>query len=276
MSFILGGLLRVVKVFEGTDSEYYMDGYLVSNLDLAKRVNKDDWDFLFLVDGKERGGKSVFAQQIGLYVYPDLSVDDIAFSPKDFERKVRLSKPNSCVIYDEAYGGLSSRNFMSWINKSLVKMLTEIGFKNLFIIIVLPSFFDLDKYVALWRSRALFHIYTSDNLERGFFGAYNDESKKKLYLFGKKFYDYGVISPDFRGRFTNHYVVPEKDYKAKKKEASDKAINTSAFTESELDDALFQKVMGNDKLTHNDRMKALGIPEATYFRKLRVWKSENY
>jgi hypothetical protein len=34
--------------------------------------------------------------------------------------------------------------------------------------------------------------------------------------------------------------------------------------------------MGNDKLTHNDRMKALGIPEATYFSKLRVWKSENY
>ena len=107
--------------------------------------------------------------------------------------------------------------------------------------------------------------------------------KRRRFLFwyywskyGKKFYDYGVISPDFRGRFTNHYVVPEKDYKAKKKEASDKAINTSAFTESELDDALFQKVMGNDKLTHNDRMKALGIPEATYFRKLRVWKSENY
>jgi len=34
----------MVKVFEGTDEEYYMDGILRSNLDTAKKVVAKDWD----------------------------------------------------------------------------------------------------------------------------------------------------------------------------------------------------------------------------------------
>lgn len=34
----------MVKVFEGTDEEFSMDGYLHSNLTIAKEVIKKDWD----------------------------------------------------------------------------------------------------------------------------------------------------------------------------------------------------------------------------------------
>jgi hypothetical protein len=32
----------------------YMDGYLKQNLDMCKEVIKQDWDFLFVVDGVEQ------------------------------------------------------------------------------------------------------------------------------------------------------------------------------------------------------------------------------
>jgi len=34
----------MVKVFQGTDEEFYMDGYLQTNLDTAKKVITKDWD----------------------------------------------------------------------------------------------------------------------------------------------------------------------------------------------------------------------------------------
>jgi hypothetical protein len=47
-----------MKVFEGTDKEYYMDGYLANNLLRAKEVIKKDWDMIFCVDGPEGSGMS--------------------------------------------------------------------------------------------------------------------------------------------------------------------------------------------------------------------------
>ena len=35
----------------------YIDGYLKTNMDLAKNVIKKDWDMLFLIDGYEGSGK---------------------------------------------------------------------------------------------------------------------------------------------------------------------------------------------------------------------------
>lgn len=264
----------MVKVFEGTDREYYMDGYLKSNLDVALKVNKDDWDFLWIVDGKERSGKSVFAQQLGGYVYPLFSIDCITFTPEQFEKRIKECEPNSVVIYDEAFGGLNSRGSMSKVNRSIVKMLTEIGFKNLFIIIVLPSLFILERYVTLFRARALFHIYTSDDLSRGFFSAYNDESTKRLYLLGKKLMDYKFVKPDFRGRFTNRWMVDKAVYNRKKAMAQE-VKNVVDKDDGEVNDLFFDKLMSNPELSHSERIRALGIPESTYFWKLRHYKNEN-
>lgn len=46
-----------MKINEGTEKQYYMDGYLYENLVTAKEKVQDDWDFLFVIDGLERGGK---------------------------------------------------------------------------------------------------------------------------------------------------------------------------------------------------------------------------
>jgi len=105
---------------------------------------------------------------------------------------------------------------MSDINKTLVSMLAEIRQKNLFVFIVMPTFFDLDKYAAIWRSRGLIHVYTDKGYGRGYFAYYNKDKKKTLYILGKKFYDYKKPTPSFRGRFTNYYVVDEAEYRNRK------------------------------------------------------------
>lgn len=206
----------MVKVYAGTEDEFYMDGYLKSNLDTAKRVIKKDWDMVFVVDGYEGTGKSVLAQQLGKYCDAGLSIDNIVFTPESFQKAVLNAKRYSAIIYDEAYRGLSSRGAMTVVNRTIVKMLTEIRQRNLFLFIVIPSLFELDKYVALWRSRALIHIYSAKGFERGFFAFYNVDKKKSLYMNGKKFYSYSKPSPNFTGKFTNHYTVPEEEYKNKK------------------------------------------------------------
>ena len=212
----------MVKVFPGTENEFYLDGFHKDNLDLAKKVIKKDWDMLFVYDGYEGSGKSVKAMQDAFYCDPTLTIDSIVFNPEDFKKAVLNAEPFKAIVYDEAYGGLSSKGAMGKVNKSIVQMLTEIRRKNLFIFIVLPTFFDLDKYVALWRSRALIHIYTMDNFQRGFFRFYNTDRKKALYVNGKKFYDYTMkmAKPNYKGRFTNYYPIDEEEYRKKKDETS--------------------------------------------------------
>lgn len=210
----------MVKVTPKEGVTYYMDGTHTNNLDLAKKVIKKDWDMLFVYDGYEGSGKSVKAMQDAFYVDPTLTVDRIVFNPDDFKDAVMKAERFQAIVFDEAYGGLNSRSAMGNVNKSIVQMLTVIRERNLFIFIVLPTFFDLDKYVALWRSRALIHVYTGDEFQRGYFKFYNVDRKKSLYVNGKKWYNYAQIKPNYMGRFTNFYVVDEQEYRTKKRETS--------------------------------------------------------
>lgn len=224
----------MVKVFENTTHEYYIDGYLKENLDIAKQANRKDWDMIFIVDGYEGSGKSVMAQQLAKYCDPYMTLNNITFNPKQFKEGIKNAKQYTSIIYDEAYGGLSSKSALNHVNKSIVKMLTEIRQKNLFVFIVLPTFFDIVKYVALWRTRALIHVYSGEDFKRGYFAFYNIEKKKDLYINGKKFYSYSRPKPNFIGRFTDHYIVEKEDYKKKKIE--------STILEDENDDSFVYKL----------------------------------
>ncbi len=199
-----------------TEYTGYMDGYLKKNLDQAKKVIKKDWDMIFCVDGYEGSGKSVLAQQCAYYCDNTIDIDRITFTPQEFIDAINKASKFQAVVYDEAYGGMSSRAAMSEVNRSLMAVLAEIRQKNLFVFIVLPCFFELDKYAAVWRSRALLHVYTGDDFQRGFFSFYSQDRKKSLYVLGKKFYSYRQPPCNFHGRFTKGYVVDEESYRIKK------------------------------------------------------------
>lgn len=211
--------------------QYYMDGYLRKGYDKAKNIVTKDWDWLILVDGTEGGGKSVLAQQGAKYVDDTFNIDRIAFTPLGFRNAILSAQKYNAVIYDEAYTGLSSRGTMSDVNKMLVAMLAEIRQKNLFVFVVMPSFFDLDRNVAIWRSRGLLHVYTDKSYARGFFAFYGKDKKLQLYINGKKTYSYRRPTPNFRGRFTNHYVVDEQEYRKRKLKALSEAKSKDALKE---------------------------------------------
>lgn len=256
-----------------TTQDYYMDGYMVTNLETAVSALKKDFDMIFVLDGYEGSGKSVLAQQLAFFCDSTLTLSRIVFNPDDFKKVVMESKPYQSIIYDEAYGGLSSRGAMGAVNKSIVQMLTVIREKNLFIFIVLPTFFDLDKYVALWRSRALIHVYVEKDFKRGYFKFYNVDRKKALYVLGKKFYDYKYGKPNFIGRFTKHYVVDEAEYRAKKSKSSieDDNANITGKSEAKNIKQLITKNLKNEGigLSQVQISKILGITTMTIHRYLK-------
>jgi hypothetical protein len=187
-----------------------------------KETIKQDWDFVIVVDGMEGGGKSKLALTCAYYVDPTFTLDRVAFNPAEFKHAIDTAVQYQAVVFDEAYLGLGGKYALTWINRSLISMLTKIRQKNLFVFIVLPSFFDLDKYVSLWRSRALIHIYTGDKMERGYFRFYNYERKLNLWVKGHKIYNYNLEKPNFFGRFTNFMPLDDVEYRKKKlKDLSD-------------------------------------------------------
>ena len=96
----------------------------------------------------------------------------------------------------------------------------QIRQKNLFVIMVLPTFFVLDKYVALFRSRALIHVYECKK-KRGYFKVYNQKKKKLLYLLGKATYSYSgakwSIKTRFKGRFYGVFALGDEEMEKDRK-----------------------------------------------------------
>ena len=197
-----------------------MDGYLQRNADIIKeQINKADMDFVGIVDGFEGVGKSVLAMQLGYYVDPTLDISRICFTADEFKNAVLKAKKGQCVIYDEAITGAFSREAIMQMNVILIKMMAQIRQKNLFMLLVLPSFFDLDKNLAVWRSKFLIHChFGKENYQRGFFKFANLQKKKEIYIEGKQLYKYPreLYKWNFWGRFTKFYPLDEELYKSKK------------------------------------------------------------
>lgn len=209
---------KMVKVIEN-GQEFYLDGYMKSNLDIVKKqINEADMDFVGIVDGFEGVGKSVCAMQVGYYVDPTLDIDRICFTADEFKEAVLKAKKGQCIIYDEAITGAFSREAIQQMNVVLIKMMAQIRQKNLFMLLVLPSYFDLDKNLAIWRAKFLIHCHYGDKFQRGFFKFANLEKKKGIYIEGQKLYRYPKedYKWNFRGRFTKYYPIDEAVYRKKK------------------------------------------------------------
>ena len=190
-------------------------------LKVKHRVLTKDRDWVVVYDGEEGVGKSVLAMQHAKVLDPNFDLDHVVFTADDFIRVIKdpKTKRGTAIVLDEAFSSANSRASLTEVNKSMIAVATEMRQKNLFVLMVLPSFFDLDRYFAIWRCRALFHLYFSPDEDRRYILFPKDE-KKKLYLFGKKFYNYNKPHSPFPPfNFPNHYVVDEMAYRQKKAEA---------------------------------------------------------
>jgi len=232
------------KQFPETEG-YYMDEALKSNLDIMVKHIKKDWDFVLLVSGsgQVRVGKSVMAMQLGYYLTQEVNekygknytfgTDNICFSAEElFKKSKEMFKfPYSVLIYDEAAADLMGTRILYKMTQALMEFFRECGQLNLFIIVVVPDFFDLPKTIALTRSIALIDVYYSGEFQRGYFSFFNSSKKKKLWVYGKKTLDYLSTGHSFHGRFANFYPINEQEYRAKKQEALKSRIKAMSARE---------------------------------------------
>jgi len=226
---------KVVKVIDPKTkyvSEYSMSFRLKRNLDekIIPDLHKKDKDCFLVIDGKEGSGKSTLAFQIGKYVDNSLGLSRVVFSAEDFRQAVLKAKKGQCVIYDEAFTGLSSRASLSMINKVLISLTMQMRQKNLFVLIVLPSFFMLDKYIALFRAKALIHVYEAHG-RRGYFRIYNSRLKKYLYLVGQRTYSYHhkEVRTRFSGRFYGKFALGDAKVEALYRKKKEKSLSDAEF-----------------------------------------------
>jgi len=199
---------------------FYIDGYLKSKLDNVKKIISKNWDAVILIDGKERSGKSTLGFVCAWYLSDGkVTINNISKDTEDAIRKIETLPDKSILFVDEGSMSFSSKDAMRREQRKIMKILDVVGQKNLCIIIILPSFFDLLKPIATRRARFLLHVYTDEELNRGRFSYFGEKKLKKLYEYGKKnFGSYDKPESDFIGRFTDFKVPFFEEYLKLKRE----------------------------------------------------------
>lgn len=202
--------------------EYYMDGYLKSNLDDLKLAVKHKWDGVITIDGMEGSGKTKFVKSIMYYLSNGkLTIFDIYFTPEQFEEWVDKAPPESAGMWDEFVLAGLSEEALSKMQIAIIKKMTMIRKKRLYIGLLIPYIFMLRPYFAVARTRWLLHVKSPDGIRRGYFDFYNYKEKRQLYFKNKKTWSYEGVKPSFSGRFTNYegLFINEEEYEKKKDEA---------------------------------------------------------
>lgn len=224
-----------MAIVEVSGISYHMDDKLKENWDKIKDggLSKVDEDRFYIVDGQEGAGKSLFTIQQAAYIDPTIIKDEdgkvlprICFTAEDFLKAIRQTKSDSnntkCVIFDEAFRGMSSKGAISATNKKVVQALMEMRQNNLIVFLVSPSFYLLELYPAMMRSKALFHVVKQKQSTRRYVRIFNFKKKAKLYQIGlRKGWGYPILTKR-KVNFFNKYPGGdsfEKKYRKKKRES---------------------------------------------------------
>ena len=257
----------------------YIDGYLYDNLKILAEKIVEDNSFLGIGYSStlEVGtGKSVLFTQIGeawSYLMKEIHNIDVPFTcnniswrGKEFINKALSLPKYSCILLDE----WEDAHYWSELGITLRQFFRKCRQKNLFILVIIPNFFQLPMGYALGRSVFAIDVQFKGNFERGYFSFYNFESKRQLYLLGKKTHNYKIWKPSFFGRFTNGYGVPEEEYREAKRLDLEKWEKEDEKVGRKFDEHLYaQKVIRNCRaMGYSQELigKVLGVSAMTISR----------
>ena len=251
----------------GEEVSYFIEPWIKKRFDekIIPDIQKRDKDCVIAIDGKEGAGKSTLGLQWCKYIDPSFNLSRVVFTPEEFRDAIYKAKKNQAIMFDEAFTGFSSRAALSGVNKTLISLMMQIRQKNLFIVIILPTVFLLDKYISLFRTRVLVHVYELKG-RRGFFKVYSSKKKKQLILHkDAKMYSYGVNTKK-RGRFYGVFALGgkkvEEKYRKKKEDALKKAeenpMNGSAVKYREQRDILIYILRKHLNLSYKKLEELIG------------------
>lgn len=263
----------------------YIDETASENLNIIAKKVADDMHFLGIISGHDMvgNGKTTIATQYGSYltwkinqlhgVNNSFTADNMVFKGLDLaSRSFKLPK-FSVLVLDE--GDDLTTHGMKDLAVKLKRYFRKCRQLNQILILIIPSFFELPKFFALSRSQFLIDVKFEGEFERGYFGFYGLNSKKKLYLKGKRDWNYDVQKPDFKGRFFGDYCFfPDceqetKKYKDKKyrdmvDDSNDDEVTNPKQIRREITSELFRSCYQNlNGITLNKLAIAFGISTRT-------------
>ena len=202
----------------GYKEQLFVADLIAENLDRVKKsVLLKGWDYVAIVSGIPGVGKSTFAQSVAKYLDPNFESWQICFTAKEFREKTSVGKKGQAFILDESFADMNSTlskdpEFIATMNH--LQLLRQ---KNLFIFLILPDFFSLNKTIAVFRASHLFVPYANE-YNRGTVAVFGRDTKRTLYFKGKQFCDYHAAEPNFRTVFQGHWFCDFADYENRKNE----------------------------------------------------------
>lgn len=256
-----------MAVVEVRGVSYHMGDNIKPKWDNLKdgKLTEYDEDRFYVTDGGEGAGKSLFTIQQAAYIDPTILDDEdgkvlprICFTPEEFLSAIRNTKSTKnhtkVVIFDEAFRGMSSKGSISAVNKKVVQALMEMRQNNLVVFLVSPSFYLLELYPAMMRSKALFHVVKVKNSKRRYVRIFGFQSKAQLYQIGlRKGWGYPIKTPN-KVNFFNKYPGGEEfetRYRKKKRDSLREGEKT-------------EKSLHKWKIQRNAAIKALKDSGKTY------------
>jgi DNA-binding transcriptional regulator YiaG len=262
----------------------YMDAFLHKNLELYAEKISQDMTFLGIIFSStlEVGtGKSVLATQIGeawteivnkkYNLNIPYNVDNIVWRPKELIEKSFNVPKYSFILLDE----WEDSSYWSELGISLRQFFRKCRQLNLFMICIIPNWFQLPLSYAISRSIFAIDVKFDNNLDRGKFSFYNFPAKRMLYINGKKQHNYKVCRPTFNGEFPDGYGVDEKEYRQRKyedmvkyeKEHPEKLSSAQLIMKTRIE--MFKQISKNlPKLTNEELANMIGVSSRTIIR----WK----
>jgi len=139
------------------------------------RLLKLNKNWLCVICGEPGSGKSYSGIAIAQKIYPEFSIENVIFTPKEFLEKLnnkKLIKKGAVFIFDEAGVGLSARDWYSIQNKLLGAVLQIFRALNIGVIFTTPNLSYIDV-----QARKLFHNY----VETLYIDRFHDEVVAKIY-----------------------------------------------------------------------------------------------
>lgn len=142
--------------------------YLVWNM-------KNDSDNVVVIDGPEGSGKSTLAQKIAKTIEElngkkyDPEVQTV-FTFKEFQGVWDPELKRRVFVFDEAMNLFFSREAMHNSQKQMVKLFAQIRQCNHTLILCIPNFHWIDKYLRESRVQYRLYVYKKNGWERGYAG----------------------------------------------------------------------------------------------------------
>lgn len=191
---------------------------------------REDYDFVLVVVGDTGTGKSMLAIHLLEAWYKvvlgegfDKSrIDQVNTSFVSWVEKFKDLQEFDMNIYDEGSTSLDSKESLSKLSRDLTKLFNVFRSKRFFSVIILPSFFNLNKYFRENRLRGLVHVYRRGSYRLfskvgiNYLNSYNERRVVKSMM---------VARPIHTSTFPDYNGVLRSLYDARKDESVDVVLD---------------------------------------------------